>query len=90
MKLFDFIKNIIVQQLGVDEKDIKPTSRLIDDLGADSLDLMEIVMLIESKLDVEINYDELSTANKIELLTVTDFADFISLYWIESLQNKNI
>ena len=43
----DKVKNIIVEQLGVDEKEVKPEAHFVDDLGADSLDVVELVMALE-------------------------------------------
>ena len=48
------VKEIIVEQLGVDEGQIKSESSFIDDLGADSLDTVELVMAFEEKFDIEI------------------------------------
>ena len=48
------VKEIIVDQLGVDEDQVKPEASFIDDLGADSLDTVELVMAFEEKFDVEI------------------------------------
>ena len=48
------VKEIIVEQLGVDEGQVKPEASFIDDLGADSLDTVELVMAFEDKFDIEI------------------------------------
>ncbi len=48
------VKEIIVEQLGVDEGQIKPEASFIDDLGADSLDTVELVMAFEEKFEIEI------------------------------------
>ena len=48
------VKEIIVEQLGVDEAQVKPEASFIDDLGADSLDTVELVMAFEEKFDIEI------------------------------------
>lgn len=50
----DRIKKIIVEQLGVKEEDVVPTASFIDDLGADSLDTIELVMAFEEEFDMEI------------------------------------
>ena len=52
------VKEIIVDQLGVDEEQIKPEASFIDDLGADSLDTVELVMAFEDKFDIEIPDEE--------------------------------
>jgi acyl carrier protein len=45
--MFDKIKAIVVEQLGVEEKDVVPTASFVEDLGADSLDLVELIMSLE-------------------------------------------
>jgi len=52
------VKSIIAEQLGVGEDEIKPESNFIDDLGADSLDIVELVMAMEEEFEVEIPDDE--------------------------------
>lgn len=54
MSLFDKIKAIIVEQLGVEVEDVKLESSFVDDLGADSLDIVELVMALEEEFDIEI------------------------------------
>ena len=54
MSIIDKVKSIIVEQLGVDEEDIKMESSFVDDLGADSLDIVELVMALEEEFDLEI------------------------------------
>jgi len=48
------VKGIIVEQLGVDEDEVKPDATFVDDLGADSLDVVELVMALEEEFNVEI------------------------------------
>ena len=48
------VKEIIVEQLGVEENDVVPTAKFIEDLGADSLDTVELVMAFEEAFDIEI------------------------------------
>ena len=50
----DRIKKIVVEQLGVKEEDVVPTASFVDDLGADSLDTIELVMAFEEEFDIEI------------------------------------
>ena len=50
----DKVKQIIVEQLGVDEAEVTPTASFIDDLGADSLDTVELVMALEEGFGIEI------------------------------------
>jgi acyl carrier protein len=72
MENFDKVKEILVDVLGVNEEDVKPESKFVDDLGADSLDLVELIMSLEDKFSIEISDEE---AEKI--ITVKDALDFI-------------
>ncbi|MEN3183516.1 MAG: acyl carrier protein [Atribacterota bacterium] len=54
MDVFSKVKEIIVDQLGVDEEDVTPDASFIDDLGADSLDIVELIMAFEEEFDIEI------------------------------------
>ena len=67
------VKSIIVEHLGVDEDKVTETASFIDDLGADSLDTVELVMAFEEEFGCEIPDD---AAEKI--LTVKDAVDFLS------------
>lgn len=66
------VKQIIVEELGVDEAEVTPNARFIDDLGADSLDTVELVMRFEEEFGIEIPDEE---AEKI--LSVRDAIDYI-------------
>ncbi len=54
MESIDRVKKIIVDQLGIDESKITENSSFIDDLGADSLDIVELIMAFEEEFDIEI------------------------------------
>jgi acyl carrier protein len=54
MAIIDKVKAIIVEQLGADEEDVKVDSSFVDDLGADSLDIVELVMALEEESELEI------------------------------------
>ena len=54
MAITDQVKAIIIEQLGVDEQDVKIDSSFVDDLGADSLDIVELVMALEEEFELEI------------------------------------
>ena len=55
------VKKIIIEQLGVKEEDVKPEASFVDDLGADSVDLVELVMAMEEEFNVgEIDEDDLT------------------------------
>ena len=66
------VKEIIVEQLGVNESEVKPEAKFVDDLGADSLDLVELVMALEEEYNMEISDED---AEKI--LTVGDAIEYI-------------
>lgn len=70
--VFEKVKKIIVEQLGVEEDDIALESSFIDDLGADSLDIVELIMALEEEFDLEIPDSE---AEKIT--TVGDAVEYI-------------
>ena len=72
MSVEEKVKEIIVDQLGVDEKQLNPEAFFIDDLGADSLDTVELVMALEEEFDVEIPDED---AEKIA--TVQHAIDYI-------------
>ena len=67
------VKQIIVEQLGVDEAQVDPTASFVDDLGADSLDTVELVMALEEEFEIEIPDED---AEKIT--TVQQAVDYIS------------
>ena len=67
------VKQIIVEQLGVDEAEITPNASFVDDLGADSLDTVELVMAFEEAFEIEIPDED---AEKIR--TVKDATDYIT------------
>ena len=66
------VKEIIVEQLGVNEAEVAPEAKFVDDLGADSLDLVELVMALEEEYNMEISDED---AEKI--LTVGDAIEYI-------------
>ena len=66
------MKEIIVEQLGVNESEVTPEAKFVDDLGADSLDLVELVMALEEEYNMEISDED---AEKI--LTVGDAIEYI-------------
>ena len=72
MNTFDKVKAIVVEQLGVDEAEVTIDSTFIDDLGADSIDIVELIMAFEEEFNVEIPDD---VAEKIK--TVKDTVEYI-------------
>ncbi|MFQ5715999.1 MAG: acyl carrier protein [Nitrospinales bacterium] len=72
MSVEEKVKEIIVDQLGVDEKQVNNSASFLDDLGADSLDTVELVMALEEEFDIEIPDEE---AEKI--VNVQNAIDYI-------------
>jgi acyl carrier protein len=72
-EIFEKVKKIVVDQLSVDSEEVKPESSFANDLGADSLDTVELVMALEEEFDIEIP-DE--AAEQID--TVAKAVDYIS------------
>ncbi|AAK04001.1 TPA: acyl carrier protein [Pasteurella multocida] len=72
MSIEERVKKIIVEQLGVKEDEVKPEASFVEDLGADSLDTVELVMALEEEFDIEIPDEE---AEKIT--TVQSAIDYV-------------
>ena len=72
MALLDDIKEVVVEQLSVNADEVKEDAKFVEDLGADSLDVVELVMALEEKFDIEIP-DEAAEGIK----TVQDAINFI-------------
>ncbi len=73
MSVEDKVKKIVCEQLGVNEDEVSSSSSFVDDLGADSLDTVELVMALEEEFDLEIADEE---AEKIQ--TVQEALDYIN------------
>jgi len=71
-EIFDKVKEIIVEQLGVADTAVTLEASFIDDLGADSLDIVELIMALEEEFDIEI-----PDADAEKVVTVTDVVDYI-------------
>ena len=72
MSVEEKVKEIIVDQLGVDEKQVNSEASFIDDLGADSLDTVELVMALEEEFDIEIPDEDAE-----KMTTVKSVVDYI-------------
>ena len=73
--IFEKVKEIIVSQLGVDEDEVTLDSYFVDDLGADSLDMVEFVMVLEEEFNIEVPETD---ADKI--VTVGDAVEYIKAH----------
>jgi acyl carrier protein len=73
--VFNKVKDIIIEQLGVDESEVKPEASFINDLGADSLDIVELIMALEEEFELEIPDKD---AEKI--VTVGDAVEYIKAH----------
>ncbi len=71
-EIFDKVKEIIIEQLGVAEDAVSNESSFIDDLGADSLDIVELIMALEEEFDMEI-----PDADAEKIVTVGDVVEYI-------------
>jgi acyl carrier protein len=60
------VKQIIVEQLGVEESEVTPSASFVDDLGADSLDTVELVMAFEEAFDIEISDEQAEKIRKVQ------------------------
>ncbi|MEA1964528.1 MAG: acyl carrier protein [Candidatus Aerophobetes bacterium] len=72
-EILEKVKKITSEQLGVEESQITPEAKFIDDLGADSLDTVELVMALEEEFDLEISDEEAE-----KLITVQKVVDYVS------------
>jgi len=72
MAVLDEVKEVVAEQLGVNKDEIKEDSKFVEDLGADSLDVVELVMALEEKFDIEIP-DEAAES----IATVADAVKYI-------------
>ena len=76
--MFEKMRRYIADQLAIAESDIQPDSSFRDDLGADSLDLFELVMNLEEEYSIEISPDDLASMNR-----VSDVIDYLKNHGIE-------
>ncbi|WP_045216733.1 acyl carrier protein [Desulfonatronovibrio magnus] len=72
MSVDEKVKEIVVEQLGIAQEEVKPDSKFVEDLGADSLDLTELIMAMEEEFDIEIDDEKAQ-----EILTVQAAIDYV-------------
>ena len=80
---YDRMKKIVVEQLGVDEEDVKPEASFVDDLNADSLDLVELIMSMEEEFSKDGKTLEISDEDAEKIATVQDAVDYLKDLGVE-------
>lgn len=75
--VFERVRSIIVEQLGVEEGDVTPQTSFVDDLNADSLDLVELIMAMEEEFSKEGKSMEISDEDAEKIVTVQDAVNYI-------------
>ena len=81
--VFERVRKIIVEQLGVDEDQVAPTTSFVDDLNADSLDLVELIMSLEEEFSDTDHTVEISDEDAEKIGTVKDAVDYLKEQGIE-------
>ena len=72
-EIFEKVKTVIVEQSGIDEASVRMDSSFLDDLGADSLDIVEFIMALEEEFGIEIPDEDVE-----KIVTVKDVVEYIS------------
>lgn len=75
--IFERVKKIVVEQLGVEGQEVVPSASFVDDLGADSLDLVELIMSLEEEFSNPSRKVEIPDEDAEKLVTVQDAIDYI-------------
>ncbi|HEY8766448.1 MAG TPA: acyl carrier protein [Dehalococcoidia bacterium] len=81
--VFERVRKIIADQLGVEETEIQPQTSFVEDLNADSLDLVELIMSLEEEFSKEGKAIEISDEDAEKIATVQDAVNFIKEHGIE-------
>jgi len=81
--IFERLKKIVVEQLGVDEKEVVPSANFADDLGADSLDLVELIMSLEEEFSAPSHKIEIPDEDAEKIVTIQDAIDYLKGLGIE-------
>jgi acyl carrier protein len=81
--VFERVRKIIVEQLGVDEDQVTPTTSFVDDLNADSLDLVELIMSFEEEFSKDGRSVEISDEDAEKISTVQDTVDYLKEQGVE-------
>ena len=81
--VFERIKAMVVEQLGVEEGDVVPTASFVEDLGADSLDLVELIMSLEEEFSQGDQKVEIPDEAAEKIITIQDAIDYLKEQGIE-------
>ncbi|HEX5938854.1 MAG TPA: acyl carrier protein [Dehalococcoidia bacterium] len=81
--VYERVKKIIVEQLGVEEEQVQPTASFVDDLNADSLDLVELIMSMEEEFSSDGGTLEISDEDAEKIATVQDAVDYLKDHGVE-------
>ena len=81
--VFERLKKIVVEQLGVEEEEVVPSANFVDDLGADSLDLVELIMSLEEEFSNPSRKVEIPDEDAEKMVTVQDAIDYLKDLAIE-------
>ena len=81
--VFERVRKLIVEQLGVEEDQVVPSASFVDDLNADSLDLVELIMSMEEEFSVDGRTLEITDEDAEKILTVQDGVDYLKDLGIE-------
>ena len=81
--IFERVKKIAVEQLGVEEGEVLPSASFVDDLGADSLDLVELIMSLEEEFSNPSQKIEIPDEDAESIITIQDAVDYIKDLGIE-------
>ena len=81
--VFERVRAIVVEQLGVEEDEVTPAASFVDDLNADSLDLVELIMSLEEEFTSDVGDLEISDEDAEKIATVQDAVDYLKDHGVE-------
>ncbi len=81
--VFERVRSIVVEQLGVEEDEVLPAASFVDDLNADSLDLVELIMSLEEEFSTDVGELEISDEDAEKIATVQDAVDYLKDHGVE-------
>ncbi len=81
--IYERIKPLVVEQLGVEEENVKPAASFVEELGADSLDLVELIMSLEEEFSTPAKKIEIPDEDAEKIVTIQDAVDYIKDLGVE-------